>query len=83
MFKKPNGMAKNGEFEIHSINLIAYLRTKGIEPIRKESVGGQVSYIFVDDERLNIYVKEYKSDQNLQKFITKLSETRREIKGIK
>jgi hypothetical protein len=65
-----------------SINVIAYLKAKGVEPLRKAIEDGQVSFYFNDTSELHFYLKEYKKDKNLQSFITNLTQTRKEIKSL-
>lgn len=73
----------NHEFKLMSINVIAYLKTKGINPMRVEKdETNQVSHYFENTDELHFYLKEYKKDKNLQTFITKLTETRKQIKSL-
>lgn len=76
-------MNEQKEFKLLSINVIAYLKTKDIKPIRIEKdETDQVAHYFDNTEELHFYLKEYKRDKNIQNFITKLTETRRQIKSL-
>jgi hypothetical protein len=71
------------EFKLMSINVISYLKVKGIRPLRVEKdETSQVAHYFDNTDELHFYLKEYKRDKNLQEFITKLSETRKQIKSL-
>lgn len=73
----------NKEFKLLSINVIAYLKTKDIMPIRVErDSDNQVAHYFKNTDELHFYLKEYKRDKNIQDFITKLTETRKQIKNL-
>jgi hypothetical protein len=72
----------NNEFKLLSINVIAYLKMKGLKPIRLNKENGSVVHYFDNTDELHFYLKEYKKDKNLQEFITKLSETRQQIKSL-
>lgn len=73
----------NNEFKLLSVNVIAYLKVKGLKPIRVEKdENGQVAHYFDNTDELHFYLKEYKKDRNLQEFITKLAETRKQIKSL-
>lgn len=72
----------NKEFKLMSINIIAYLKMKGLKPIRLEKENGSVVHYFENTDELHFYLKEYKKDRNLQEFITKLTETRQQIKSL-
>ncbi|MGM7720467.1 DUF5659 domain-containing protein [Metabacillus sp. Hm71] len=71
------------EFRLMSVNVIAYLKMKGIKPIRIEKNDqNSVSHYFENTDELHFYLKEYKKDKNLQSFIKNLTETRQAIKRI-
>lgn len=71
------------EFSLMSINVIAYLRMKGIDPLRAErNETGSVVHFFEDTDELHFYLKEYKRDKHLQSFITQLANTRNTIKQL-
>lgn len=73
----------NKEFKLLSINVIAYLKVKGINQIRVEKdENGQVAHYFNNTDELHFYLKEYKKDKTIQDFITKLTETRKQIKSL-
>jgi hypothetical protein len=72
----------NSEFKLMSINVIAYLKMKGLKPIRISKESGSVVHYFDNTDELHFYLKEYKKDKNLQSFISTLSETRRQIKSL-
>lgn len=73
----------NNEFKLLSINVIAYLKVKGIKPLRIEKdETNQVAHYFANTDELHFYLKEYKKDRNIQEFITKLTETRKQIKSL-
>jgi hypothetical protein len=73
----------NNEFKLMSINVIAYLKMKGLKPLRIErGEEGNVIHYFENTDELHFYLKEYKKDTNLQQFITKLAETRTQIKSL-
>jgi hypothetical protein len=65
-----------------SINVIAYLKMKGLKPIRLEKENGSVVHYFENTDELHFYLKEYKKDRNLQNFISNLAETRHAIKTL-
>jgi ribosomal protein S15P/S13E len=62
--------------------MIAYLKTKGVEPKDKRVEEGQVTYYFENTNELHFYLREYKKDIHLQNFITNLTNTRKEIKSL-
>jgi hypothetical protein len=70
------------EFKLASLNVIAYLKTKDIQPLRVGYEDKQVSHYFEDTDELHFYLKEYKRNSELQKFITALSQTRTTVKKI-
>jgi hypothetical protein len=72
----------NNEFKLMSINVIAYLKMKGLKPIRLEKENGSVVHYFENTDELHFYLKEYKKDRNLQNFISNLAETRHAIKTL-
>jgi hypothetical protein len=73
----------SSEFKLMSINVIAYLKMKGLKPIRIEKANeGNVVHYFENTNELQFYLKEYKKDKHLQEFITKLAETRKQIKSL-
>jgi hypothetical protein len=72
----------NNEFKLMSINVIAYLKMKGLKPIRLEKENGSVVHYFENTDELHFYLKEYKKDKNLQNFISNLAETRHAIKTL-
>lgn len=72
----------NNEFKLMSINVIAYLKMKGLKPIRLEKENGSVVHYFDNTDELHFYLKEYKKDKNLQSFISQLAETRHAIKTL-
>jgi hypothetical protein len=72
----------NNEFKLMSINVIAYLKMKGLKPNRIEKDrSNQVAHYFDNTDELHFYLKEYKKDKNLQSFITNLTNTRHDIKN--
>lgn len=73
----------NNEFKLMSINVIAYMKMKGITPLRieKDETGSVVHY-FENNDELHFYLKEYKKDKNLQNFISSLADTRHSIKSL-
>lgn len=71
------------EFSLMSVNVIAYMKSKGVQPLRIEkNENGQVVHYFEDNNELHFYLREYKKDTNLQAFITNLSDTRFKIKSL-
>jgi len=71
------------EFKLLSVNVIAYLKTKNIKPIRIEvNESKQVSHYYENSSDLHDCLREYKNDLKIQEFITKLSETRKQIKSM-
>jgi Domain of unknown function (DUF5659) len=76
------GDLMNNEFKLMSINVIAYLKMKGLNPLRIEKdQSNQVAHYFNNTDELHFYLKEYKKDKNLQSFITNLTNTRHDIKN--
>lgn len=73
----------NKEFKLMSINVIAYLKMKGLQPLRIEkNEEGSIVHYFDNTDELHFYLKEYKKDKNLQSFISNLSDTRHAIKSL-
>lgn len=82
-FKQGEELPMTKEFRLMSVNVIAYVKTKGIKPIRIEkNEDGNVAHYFEDTDDLHFYLREYKKDIKLQDFITKLTETRKQIKSL-
>lgn len=76
-------MKSDNEFELKSINVIAYLKMKDIRPLRIEkNEEGTVVHYFKNTEELHFYLKEYKKDKHIQSFITHLVDTRKQIKNL-
>jgi hypothetical protein len=72
----------NNEFKLMSINVIAYLKMKGLKPTKLTKENGSVVHYFDNTDELHFYLKEYKKDRNLQNFISNLAETRHAIKTL-
>lgn len=71
------------EFKLMSINVIAYMKMKGLKPLRLEKNSeGSVEHYFENTDELHFYLKEYKKDKNLQNFISSLADTRNAIKNV-
>ncbi|MCP1159472.1 DUF5659 domain-containing protein [Bacillus infantis] len=70
------------EFKLASLNVIAYLKTMDLQPLRVKYEDKQVSHYFEDTDELHFYLKEYKRNTELQKFITALSQTRTTVKEL-
>ena len=71
------------DFKLMSINVIAYMKMKGIKPLKIEKdTDGSVAHYFENTDELHSYLKEYKKDKHIQEFITKLTETRKQIKSL-
>lgn len=71
------------EFKLMSVNVISYLKMCGISPTRIEkNESGNVSHFFNNTNQLHNCLKEYKEDRHIQDFITKLTETRKQIKSM-
>lgn len=53
-----------------SLNLAAYLKYKGKEPIKSETINNITTFYFDKDEKTHQIVRDYNSDIDLKKFIT-------------
>lgn len=73
----------NSEFKLMSVNVIAYMKMNGIKPTKIEKdETGSIAHYFDNTDELHNYLKEYKKDKRIQEFITKLTETRKQIKSL-
>ena len=64
-------------FRTPSLNIVAYLSTKGVKHEKVTKVESNTSFEFVRNEELDNILRAYRNNQELQSFITALSETKK------
>lgn len=63
-----------------SLNLAAYLKWNGKEPIKSETVNGITTFYFDKDEETYKIVTRYNNDLDMKRFITCFRDIKRMIK---
>lgn len=73
---------KREMFYTASLNVVAYLITKGINYVEITEQNGMKLFGFVNSSKLDFVLQDYKNDQNLQSFIHELKRIKAVIKNI-
>lgn len=71
-------------YYIMSINVVAYMRANGIEPVGnpERTDDGKIKYYFEDTNEFRMLLDKYGQDDFIQKFIGNLRLTKSEIRNI-
>jgi hypothetical protein len=59
-------------FYTSSLNVIAYLKTKGVNCESVTKFNGKSLFLYIKNESLQQYLDEYKADKKLQSFLIEL-----------
>lgn len=63
-----------------SLNLAAYLKYKGKEPIKSETIKGITTFFFDKDEETHQIVRDYNSNTEIKEFISAFRDIKHMIK---
>lgn len=64
----------NDLYYTQSLNLAAFLMSKGFDPVGKRKVNGSVTIYFNKTDQLHDGVREYNKNEDLKKFISSFRE---------
>lgn len=66
----------NGIFQTSSLNIVAWLLTKGYVVKDKKRMDNNTIFYFDRDENLQKYINEYNANKDLKNFIAKFREVK-------
>lgn len=72
---------KNNMYRTESLNVAAYLKSRGFQPERKEDYGRKASIYFESSKELYQAIEEYNNNDELKKFISAFREIKEFIRN--
>lgn len=73
----------NELFYCKSLNLVAYIMSKGIKPQGINTRGSNATFYFIKDEKLKNIINTYNQNQELKDFIASFKRVKEIIKETK
>lgn len=74
-------LSGNEKFYTGNINVVAYLKTKGVDYIGVKEELGRKLFGFVKDDRFELIMKEYSNNYFLKDFLKNLKSLRTVVKS--